>query len=149
MRTARAEEWEFLNHCENGKGHADEDRAEGVETKDQVDFLRNIGCIYGQGYYYYKPLPVEEAEQLLMQEDHVDYGGIQARQLGQLKLEDLFNENITSEAMLNNMLGAIALYEVYEDRCEVLRVNQEYYRITGDNPGGYGRPQVVSLKPDL
>ena len=32
------------------------------------------------------------------------------------------------------MLGAIALYEVYEDRCEVLRVNQEYYRITGDNP---------------
>ncbi|HBC99943.1 MAG TPA: diguanylate cyclase, partial [Lachnoclostridium sp.] len=36
--------------------------------------------------------------------------------------------------MLNNMLGAIALYEVYEDRCEVLRVNQEYYRITGDNP---------------
>jgi PAS domain S-box-containing protein len=108
--------------------------AEGVETKDQVDFLRNIGCIYGQGYYYYKPLPVEEAEQLLMQEDCVDYGGIQARQLGQLKLEDLFNENITSEAMLNNMLGAIALYEVYEDQCEVLRVNQEYYRITGDNP---------------
>ena len=108
--------------------------AEGVETKDQVDFLRNIGCIYGQGYYYYRPLPVEEAEQLLIQEDCVDYGGIQARQLGQLKLEDLFNENITSEAMLNNMLGAIALYEVYEDRCEVLRVNQEYYRITGDNP---------------
>ncbi len=64
----------------------------------------------------------------------MDYGGIQARQLGQLKLEDLFNENITSEAMLNNMLGAIALYEVYEDQCEVLRVNQEYYHITGDNP---------------
>ncbi len=108
--------------------------AEGVERKEQVDFLRNIGCIYGQGYYYYKPIPVEEAELLLMQEGNVDYGGIQARQPGQLKLEDLFNENITSEAMLNNMLGAIALYEVYEDQCEVLRVNQEYYRITGDNP---------------
>lgn len=108
--------------------------AEGVERKDQVDFLRNIGCIYGQGYYYYKPLPVQEAEQLLMHEGNVDYEGIQASQMGQLKLEDLFNENITSEAMLNNMLGAIALYEVYEDQCEVLRVNQEYYHITGDNP---------------
>lgn len=108
--------------------------AEGVERKEQVDFLRSIGCIYGQGYYYYKPLPVKEAELLLMQEGNVDYSGIQTRPPGQLKLEDLFNENITSEAMLNNMLGAIALYEVYEDRCEVLRVNQEYYRITGDNP---------------
>ncbi len=36
--------------------------------------------------------------------------------------------------MLNNMLGAIALYEIYEDRCEILRVNEEYYRVTGDNP---------------
>ncbi len=120
--------------------------AEGVETKDQVDFLRNIGCIYGQGYYYYKPLPVKEAELLLLQEDHVDYGGIQARQLGQLKLEDLFNENITSEAMLNNMLGAIALYEVYEDQCEVLRVNQEYYHMTGDNPADMEERRWFLLK---
>ena len=108
--------------------------AEGVERKEQVDFLRNIGCIYGQGYYYYKPLPIKEAELLLMKEGNVDYSGIQTRPPGQLKLEDLFNENITSEAMLNNMLGAIALYEVHENQCEVLRVNQEYYRITGDNP---------------
>ncbi len=108
--------------------------AEGVEEKEQVDFLINIGCIYGQGYYYYKPLPVSQVETLLMEDNNVDYRGIQARQMKQLKLEDLFNENITSEAMLNNMLGAIALYEIYEDRCEVLRVNEEYYRITGDNP---------------
>lgn len=108
--------------------------AEGVEEKEQADFLKNIGCIYGQGYYYYKPLPVAEAEILLMEEDNVDFRGIQARQMRQLKLEDLFNENITSEAMLNNMLGAIALYEVYEDQCEILRVNEEYYRVTGDNP---------------
>lgn len=108
--------------------------AEGVEEKEQVDFLINIGCIYGQGYYYYKPLPVSQVEALLMDENNIDYRGIQARQLKQLKLADLFNENITSEAVLNNMLGAIALYEVFEDRCEILRVNEEYFRITGDNP---------------
>ncbi|MEY8356046.1 EAL domain-containing protein [Lachnospiraceae bacterium 54-53] len=108
--------------------------AEGVEEKEQVDFLKNIGCIYGQGYYYYKPLAIGVAQALLMDEDNVDFRGIQARQMRQLKLEDLFNEDITSETMLNNMLGAIALYDVFEDRCEVLRVNEEYYRVTGDNP---------------
>ena len=68
---------------------------------------------------------------LLKEENKVDFRGIQAHHMKQLRLDELFNENITSEAMLNNMLGAIALYEVYEDQCEVLRVNEEYYRVNG------------------
>jgi len=34
--------------------------AEGAETKEQVDFLRNQGCQYVQAYYYSRPLPEEE-----------------------------------------------------------------------------------------
>ena len=36
--------------------------AEGVETKEQVDMLRRIGCTMVQGYYYAAPMPVEEFE---------------------------------------------------------------------------------------
>ncbi|MBQ1940506.1 MAG: GGDEF domain-containing protein, partial [Selenomonadaceae bacterium] len=39
--------------------------AEGVETKEQVDFLRSIGCQWVQGYYYSRPLPVADYEKLL------------------------------------------------------------------------------------
>ena len=31
--------------------------AEGVETKEQLERLREIGCDLIQGYYYSKPLP--------------------------------------------------------------------------------------------
>ncbi|MCR5324795.1 MAG: EAL domain-containing protein [Lachnospiraceae bacterium] len=33
--------------------------AEGVETKEQLDFLKKIGCGMIQGYYYGKPEPIE------------------------------------------------------------------------------------------
>ena len=34
--------------------------AEGVERKEQADFLREVGCTKLQGYYYCKPIPPEE-----------------------------------------------------------------------------------------
>lgn len=34
--------------------------AEGVETIEQLAFLRSCGCQYVQGYYYAKPLPADE-----------------------------------------------------------------------------------------
>ena len=39
--------------------------AEGVEDKEQLEFLRSVGCDMIQGYYFYKPMPQEEFESLL------------------------------------------------------------------------------------
>ncbi len=39
--------------------------AEGVETKEQLDFLNNRICDQVQGFYFYKPMPAEEMEELL------------------------------------------------------------------------------------
>ncbi len=42
--------------------------AEGVETKEQIDPLENIGCDQVQGYYYAKPMPEEEFFTLLKEQ---------------------------------------------------------------------------------
>lgn len=39
--------------------------AEGVETKEQADMLAGFGCNFMQGYYFSKPVPAEEYEQML------------------------------------------------------------------------------------
>ena len=44
--------------------------AEGVETREQLDRLRDIACDYVQGYYFAKPMPAEEYEELLKRQLH-------------------------------------------------------------------------------
>lgn len=39
--------------------------AEGVETKEQAEFLKNCGCDVAQGFYYSKPVPINDFERLV------------------------------------------------------------------------------------
>ena len=39
--------------------------AEGIESIHQIHQLRVLGCEYGQGYLFSRPVPEEEAERLL------------------------------------------------------------------------------------
>lgn len=41
--------------------------AEGVETQEQLDFLRTRCCDEVQGYYYFKPMPTDQVQALLQQ----------------------------------------------------------------------------------
>ena len=41
--------------------------AEGVETKEQADYLLSEGCQFVQGYYYYKPMSAQKLKELLIE----------------------------------------------------------------------------------
>lgn len=39
--------------------------AEGVETQEQYDFIKQLGCHEIQGFYFHRPYPVDEAQNCL------------------------------------------------------------------------------------
>jgi EAL domain-containing protein (putative c-di-GMP-specific phosphodiesterase class I) len=39
--------------------------AEGIETQQHLDILKEMNCPFGQGYLFAKPLPLDEAIALL------------------------------------------------------------------------------------
>ena len=43
--------------------------AEGVETKEQADYLLNLNCECMQGYYFSRPVPIEEYENMVYGDD--------------------------------------------------------------------------------
>lgn len=51
--------------------------AEGVETEEQLERLRRIGCECVQGYYFSRPIQVKEFEKLMEENDAVGKAGNQ------------------------------------------------------------------------
>lgn len=113
--------------------------AEGVETQQQVDALLDMGCAYAQGFYYYKPMPAAQFEKIIMNPEQVDYAGAHNRQTEQLHIREFLDDNLFSDTMVNNILGAIAFFEMEDEKVSIVRMNEQYYRLTGldEADGGY------------
>lgn len=107
--------------------------AEGVETKEQVDYLRSIGCDNAQGYYFSEPLPAGQYAALL---DAVKFTAADDldEPAGPLNFDFLWNTEAPINILLNNMLTAIGAYELKGEVLEVLSVNDGYYEMMDCSP---------------
>ena len=104
---------------------------EGVETLQQENVLRHLGCRYTQGYYYYKPLPIEQLEAALADERRLDHSGLHCKQVEAFHVRELMDGNLFTDAMVNNILGPFAIYNVHDGQIDIIRVNEQYYQLAG------------------
>ena len=108
--------------------------AEGTETEEQVAFLRSIGCNYAQGYHFYKPMDTASLEKLFSDKSVIDYRGLLSPEVKLIEAGMLIRENEMNRNILDNLLGGVAIYAVYDDHFELQQINNGYYRVTGCNP---------------
>ena len=63
--------------------------AEGVENLEQSEMLSALGCGFAQGYYFYRPMSINQYEILLEDENNVAMPNIVNRKSGSSYLRDL------------------------------------------------------------
>lgn len=106
---------------------------EGAETEAQVQFLKDLGCRYAQGYYFYKPMPTAEFEALLQNCDCLDLRGFHCKRNEEFHVREFLDENMFSDTILNNVLGAVAFYALDGKDLSITRFNARFYRAIGDS----------------
>lgn len=101
--------------------------AEGVEDENQVRMLREMGCAYVQGFYFYRPMPAEDFYRLIENKETLDTKGILAAEGDYVSLKELLNNQLLNSSMLNRMLGAFAFIECDGENLHRIKANEEYY----------------------
>lgn len=104
--------------------------AEGVEREEQVSFLKSIGCEFVQGYYFARPMPIEDYEELAFSGDTVHKKSEEAISIS---ADDLWTSNSQMEILFSKMLQAVAMYEYDKESgsIDIIRVNNAYYNMFG------------------
>ena len=100
---------------------------EGVETYDQVKFLKSIGCEYVQGFYYARPMSIENYESLTEENLKVKSFDKINPVLDLFDVDSMFDSNPQTEFVFSSIAQAIAIYEYDGSKIDIVRVNEGYY----------------------
>ena len=101
---------------------------EGVETNEQRAYPMSLGCRYIQGYYYYKPMPVDEYEALISDARNVDPQGFTFKFNEEFHIREFLSDDVYSDSMLNHIIGPAAIYAWHGDTIDIIRFNQQFYQ---------------------
>ena len=106
--------------------------AEGVETNEQADYMKSIGCNYIQGYLYSMPIGEEEFKEKLKKLDHEPVVATNEL-MHSIKSGRFWDPQSVETLLFNHMAGPAAIFTFKDKKIEFVRVNEKYIREIGMN----------------
>lgn len=68
-------------------------------------------------------MPIKKFEELLRDKRQIDAQGLVYKQVEPMHIREFIDTNFVSDSMLNNVLGPVVFFEVFDGNIKVIRVN--------------------------
>ena len=107
---------------------------EGVETAAQREFLQSLGCGYAQGYYYARPMPVEQYEELV-RGDRAAAPVVAGSQAHKQMSETLWSTDPQVELLFDSITQPVGVFGFDGTSFTALRVNKQFRTAFGYGAG--------------
>ena len=105
---------------------------EGVETKEQAEFLQEIGCSKLQGYYFTKPVSVEQILEIVKEGSQIKFENPEESEycelIGRINLHDLSVLSRGDNYGFTNFFNTfpMAIMEIDSETVRYIRANKSY-----------------------
>jgi len=100
--------------------------AEGIETVEQADFLKSIGCYTMQGYLFSRPIPENEFL-LLMEASDMEVVHDEEVSDELTNAVDFLNLSTQNALLFNSFVGGAAIVEYSKENIDAIRINDKFF----------------------
>lgn len=106
---------------------------EGVETIEQVNYLKSIGYIYGQGYYFAKPMPKDDFDNYLIKnrnkkEIFDEDNNLKNKFIPLIELEEILNPNSQFSKIFESEISVLSVQEYSNGNLSTIRANKRFLK---------------------
>ncbi len=118
--------------------------AEGVETLEQAEMLKNMGCHLMQGFHFSRPMPLDDFESYIATNNTSESS--LRRKRSDSHLDDLTSFDAASSYIFNNVIGPTMFFFANDGTSESILANDEFYEACGLSRDMFGDSKINPIE---